>query len=212
LSKRHVQRAIKRLEELSAVRILRQLGQGGENETNVYTLNFIDGGVGTKSPYGRDMDVVGVGTPVSTTRYSKQDKEINVNVGLVKNGGNDSVDDNDKTDSEAYLLSEIVRHTGDTNPKSRLTFRKVIRGLGSGVAETVLVSTKEAYAAGKVPARKRAAYFIGIAKKVAEEHGKDLGFANGANRMYAGVANLDKAKIGHREVVSGMKIDRDDAD
>jgi hypothetical protein len=132
---------------------------------------------------------------------------------FVRNKGNTSVDDDDKTDHEAYLLSEIVKHTGDTNPKSLLTFRKVIRGLGNGVAETVLVATKEAYAAGKVPARKRAAYFIGTAKKVAEEHGRDLGFKNGADRMYAGVANLDlKKKIGKLDIIREMKTNRDDAE
>lgn len=121
LSKRHVQRAIKTLEELQAVRVLRSLDGDGVNETNTYTLNFLDGGVGTKSPYGRDMGVVGVGTPVSTTRNSKQDIEFNVDVALIKKKRNDNVDDT--SDPDAYLLSEIVKHTGDTNPKSRGSFR-----------------------------------------------------------------------------------------
>ncbi len=53
LSKRHVQRALKTLEERNIIRIERRMDEAGANEINTYALNFLTG-VGTKSPYGRD--------------------------------------------------------------------------------------------------------------------------------------------------------------
>lgn len=72
LSKRHVQRALKSLEAKNAVCVQRQVEPDGQNEINTYTLHFLEG-VGTKSPYGRDMGVPTVGTPMSTTINSKQE-------------------------------------------------------------------------------------------------------------------------------------------
>jgi phage replication O-like protein O len=71
LSKRHVQRALKNLEEKHIIRVERRMDAAGVNEINTYALNFLIG-VGTKSPYGRDKKSGGVGTPVSTTTNSRQ--------------------------------------------------------------------------------------------------------------------------------------------
>ena len=79
LSKRHVQRALKRLEEKQIVEVKRQIGEDGVNEINVYSLHFIEG-VGTSCPPGRDKMSLGVGTPVSTTRNSRQ-QTVNKTVG-----------------------------------------------------------------------------------------------------------------------------------
>lgn len=71
LSKRHVQRALKRLEDKHIVEVNRQIGEDGVNEINVYGPHFIEG-VGTLSPHGRDIMSPRVETPVSTTRNSTQ--------------------------------------------------------------------------------------------------------------------------------------------
>jgi len=54
LSKRHVQRALKSLELKNVVTVNRRMDEEGENEINIYSLNFINEGrrVGTKSPLG----------------------------------------------------------------------------------------------------------------------------------------------------------------
>ena len=56
LSKRHVQRALKSLELKNVVTVNRRMDEEGENEINIYSLNFINEGRGveTKSPYRRD--------------------------------------------------------------------------------------------------------------------------------------------------------------
>src|SRR3954471_22121487 len=48
LSKRHVQRALKRLEEKQVVTVHRQMDEQGVNEINTYALHFVEG-VETKS-------------------------------------------------------------------------------------------------------------------------------------------------------------------
>jgi phage replication O-like protein O len=76
LSKRHVQRALKRLEEQQIVEVRRDMSRDGVNDINTYSLHFL-AGVGTKSPYGRDKRYPRVETPVSTTRNSVQETEYN---------------------------------------------------------------------------------------------------------------------------------------
>jgi hypothetical protein len=80
LSRRHIQRVLKSLEEKNVVRIERSVTEDAVNEINTYSLNFIDEGVGTLSPHGRDKMSPGVetpesprvGTPESPTTNSKQ--------------------------------------------------------------------------------------------------------------------------------------------
>jgi phage replication O-like protein O len=204
LSKRHVQRAIKRLEELNTVRVIRKLDEDGINEVNVYTLNFLDQGVGTKSPYGRDMDVTRVGTPVSPTINSKQ--ELNVNVELIKNKEKND-DDNDGNDEwmEQNLLQQVIEFTGDINKKSVGTYLKIIRKLGSGTFDHIMSITKDAARTQNLPRNKRAGYFMGVAKNIATERGIDLGFKNNSNRKIP--INLEelKAKIGNSDAMRRMK-------
>ena len=57
LSKRHVQRALKTLEEQKIIKVDRSADDNGLNEVNNYSLNIIsaphgEGGVGTKCPQG----------------------------------------------------------------------------------------------------------------------------------------------------------------
>jgi len=83
LSQRHVQRAVKSLEEQGIIEVHRQVARDGVNEINTYSLHF-ENGVGTFSPYGRDkkslgvetLVSLGVETPVSTTTNSKQETVI----------------------------------------------------------------------------------------------------------------------------------------
>jgi phage replication O-like protein O len=82
LSKRHVQRALKTLEDKHIIRVERRMDDAGVNEINTYALNFLTG-VGTKSPYGRDKKSGGVGTPVSTTTNSSQQTVHNTVNGVV---------------------------------------------------------------------------------------------------------------------------------
>jgi hypothetical protein len=57
-----------------SISLNRRMDEEGENEINIYSLNFINEGrgVGTKSPYRRDKKSPTVGTPVSTTTNSIQ--------------------------------------------------------------------------------------------------------------------------------------------
>lgn len=87
LSKRHVQRALKTLEEKNIIKVSRRVDETGINEVNNYSLNVIDTlyGVGTKSPQGGDKMSTGVETPMSpgvetpasTTTNSLQETENN---------------------------------------------------------------------------------------------------------------------------------------
>src|SRR4029079_15081818 len=52
LSKRHVQRALKSLEEKQAVTVHRQMDEQGVNEINTYSLHFVEA-IETQIPSGR---------------------------------------------------------------------------------------------------------------------------------------------------------------
>jgi hypothetical protein len=83
LCKRHVQRALKVLENKNIIQVTRKIDETGLNEVNTYSLNLCDTGrgVGTKSPHPEDKmspgvgtsGSGGVGTPVSTTTNSNQE-------------------------------------------------------------------------------------------------------------------------------------------
>ena len=77
LSKRHVQRALKTLEEKNIINVTRSVDATGLNEVNNYSLNVITNlhGVETLSPYRGDKSDMGVETPVSTTINSIQKTE-----------------------------------------------------------------------------------------------------------------------------------------
>jgi phage replication O-like protein O len=116
LSKRHVQRALKTLEEQHIIRVERRMDEGGVNEINTYALNFIRG-VGTKSPYGRDKMSGGVGTPVSTTTNSQQQTVHNTVNGVVKGGERSEIrqlkDLEQPPEQTAYVAQELVKALGD---------------------------------------------------------------------------------------------------
>jgi phage replication O-like protein O len=116
LSRRHVQRALKTLEEKNIIQVERRMDEAGINEINTYALNFLTG-VGTKSPYGRDKTSGGVGTPVSPTTNSKQQTVNNTVNGVVKGGERGELqklkDLGEPPEKTAYLAEEIVRALGD---------------------------------------------------------------------------------------------------
>lgn len=210
LSKSTVALAVKSLVKKNVIVVKKNASIEKGYEPTTYALKFR----GTPLSDFRTRVVREIGQALSDVSDIQETviQENNVNVGFVRNGeGEPAHDDDDKTDHEAYLLSEIVRHTGDTNPRSLSSFRRVIRKLGSGVSERILVNTKEAYREGRVPAPKRAAYFIGMAKNIAKEQGIDLGFRNGSDKMQAVVANLSK-QIGNRSVLRDMKFDQDETE
>jgi phage replication O-like protein O len=114
LSKRHVQRALKSLELKNVVTVNRRMDEEGENEINIYSLNFINEGrgVGTKSPYRRDKKSPRVGTPVSTTTNSIQQTVNNtVNGGskLIRNMTNLNIPD----EQADYIADYILQEFGD---------------------------------------------------------------------------------------------------
>ena len=111
LSKRHVQRALKVLEEKNIVRVTRKLDESGANEINVYSLNFIDR-LGTKSPYGRDILNIGVETPVSTTTNRTQ-QTVNNNVKRQREKKKNKQRAMSE-DEVAYYAQQIAEKLGDT--------------------------------------------------------------------------------------------------
>ena len=115
LSKRHVQRALKQLETKRIVEVGRQLGEDGVNEINVYSLHFIEG-VGTLCPHGRDKMSPGVGTPVSTTRDSRQEtgyKTVNGDESIFKQLPRI----NQPPAKTEYIADYIVKQLGDIHSK-----------------------------------------------------------------------------------------------
>jgi phage replication O-like protein O len=97
LSKRHVQRALKRLEAQNIITVHRLRDETGLNEVNTYSLHFQrksdfqsgvetgrPTGVETAGPYGRDTMSQKVETPVSTTtnRNKQQTDDDDVCVAL----------------------------------------------------------------------------------------------------------------------------------
>jgi len=111
LSKRHVQRALKSLEQKHIVEVHRQTSEDGVNEINTYSLHFLEG-VGTKSPYGRDKMSPGVGTPVSPTRNSIQEtvnKTVNGDDSIFKKLPNLDQD----PAQTAYMANFILNELGD---------------------------------------------------------------------------------------------------
>ena len=113
LSKRHVQRALKSLEQKHIVEVGRQMGEDGVNEINVYALHFAEG-VGTKCPYGRDIMSLGVGTPVSPTRNRRQEtgyKTVNGDPSIFKR----LPPLKQPSAKTAYVADYIVNELGDTH-------------------------------------------------------------------------------------------------
>jgi hypothetical protein len=90
------------------------MDEEGENEINIYSLNFIneDRGVGTKSPYRRDKKTPRVGTPVSTTTNSLQQtvyNTVNGAITLIRNMSNLNIP-NEQAD---YIANYILQELGD---------------------------------------------------------------------------------------------------
>jgi phage replication O-like protein O len=132
LSKRHVQRALKSLEEKQAVTVHRQMDDQRVNEINTYSLHFVEG-VETKSPYGRDKRFPRVGTPVSTTSNSSQETVLQPTVlNTVRRPGKTTMihalpDIEQPKEKREYLAQSILGALGDEHsyPFYRLVAAKI---------------------------------------------------------------------------------------
>lgn len=80
----------------------------------------------------------------------------------------------DETEEEA-LIDKLMAQLGDRNRKSRKTYRQIVRSLGPQIVWRLLGNAKEAARDGLIKTTK-AKYFMGMAKRVAEGQGVELGF------------------------------------
>jgi hypothetical protein len=98
----------------------------------------------------------------------KEETEKNVNVGI--NPLNPKLP-NALTFPEEDLVDELVRRFRDE--KSRPTYRRIVGKLGVGISYPIMLNVWEVRDRIAVSP---GAYFVGIAKNVAQENGIDLGF------------------------------------
>jgi hypothetical protein len=77
---------------------------------------------------------------------------------------------------EDYLITDIMRQLGDRNPRSRKTYRAILRTLGKSLTYQLVGSTREAYRDGLIQQHKMAGYFVGTAKQQAAKRGIILTF------------------------------------
>jgi len=83
-----------------------------------------------------------------------------------------------RTDSEAHeddFINEIMDQLGDTIPRSRPTYRLILRTFGTHRTYRLVGQAKEAYRDGLVE-QTMPSYFMGIVKKVAAHDGIPLPF------------------------------------
>ena len=85
----------------------------------------------------------------------------------------------DRTSDEAkedYYITEMMEQLGDTDPRSRHTYRKILRTLGTRLALRLVGNTRDAFTDGVIQQQRMAPYFMGMVKKVAAQEGIDLPF------------------------------------
>lgn len=197
-SVRQVQRTLVELRENGLV-TWKQLGL---NRPNVYTLLPVFEEEEEKAVENSGHDKMSLPdttpmslpdtTPMSYYKYSDvKDSKNNVNVAFSSNREKDFP----SSPADELLLSDIIAELHDKNPKSKAAFRKIINVLGSEAVRQLLSLTNEAYRLGQIRGKK-APYFIGMAKNIAEERGLDLGFASGTKK---GKPRTDEDQAADRE-------------
>jgi hypothetical protein len=82
----------------------------------------------------------------------------------------------DPEDHEDDLITDIMQQLGDTNPRSRKTYRTILRTFGKSLTYQLVGNTREAYRDGLVQSHKMAGYFVGTAKQQAAKRGLTLIF------------------------------------
>jgi len=125
--------------------------------------------MGTKVPKGLGREV-----PIQETDVQETVLQDHVNVALNKNGatlaGETSLDPRIQD-----VITRMGERLGDGKAGSRVAFERILNVLGEPITERLVGNTLEMYREGKISST-RAKYFMGMAKKVAKEAGKDLGF------------------------------------
>jgi len=79
----------------------------------------------------------------------------------------------------SYLAEEMARVSGDRKRVSMATFRRIASALGEQGSFELIAVTNEAVRDGIIRDAKRGAYLVGVAKKMAEARGIDLGLRSG---------------------------------
>lgn len=172
LSKSTAQVAIRGLLEKNVIMAVRRQSPERGNEPTTYALNLKNHSAG--EPYTESRHRGGVKIGIGLCRKSAQQETVlqetdyvNVNVGETLL--------NDKEAEEEALIDELVAQLGDRNHQSRKTYRQILRTLGPSIVWRLLGNTKEASRDGLIETT-RAKYFMGMAKKVAQGQGVELGF------------------------------------
>jgi hypothetical protein len=107
--------------------------------------------------------------PPQKDNVSKDERETHVNVGINRTNPKPVAT---LTLREEDLVEELVSCFRDE--KSRVTYRRIVGALGEDLAYRLM---RLAWEVRDRMAVSPGAYFVGIAKNVAREHGIDLGFA-----------------------------------
>ena len=177
LSKPTLLRALKSLAEKDIIVTERRASKEKGYESTNYSLRMKEDPLGKRMNQGLYQNFT---KPLVKERYIQQTDvqetvlQEHVNVASNKNGAIPS----NGTSPDPRLEDVITRmaeRLGDKKQGSRVAFAQILNVLGESITERLVGNTLETYQEGKISST-RAKYFMGMAKKVAKEAGKDLGF------------------------------------
>jgi len=148
-------------------------------ERMVYGLNLKGAGYQTKLDTGIKLSLVGVSSKARTQETDVQETVLQEHVNVVQRTKSGYSDNGTIPDPRLDdVLTRMGERLGDTKQGSRVAFERILNVLGEPITERLVGNTLEMHAEGKISST-RAKYFMGMAKKVASEAGKDLGFKKG---------------------------------
>ena len=125
---------------------------------------------------GNQDSLLGVSKSFRTQHTDVQETVIQNNVHVASNK-NEAIPSNGTSPDPRLedVITRMAERLGDQKQGSRIAFHRIVDVLGESITERLVGNTLEAYQAGTISST-RAKYFMGMAKKVAGELQKDLGF------------------------------------
>jgi len=177
LSKPTLLKALKSLAEKGIINVERRRSREKGHESTNYGLRMEYDPLGKKLNQGLAKIFTKPLVKNQTTQETDVQETVlqkHVNVALNKNGatlaGETSLDPRTQD-----VLTRMGERLGDGKAGSRIAFERILNVLGEPITERLVGNTLEMHREGKITST-RAKYFMGMAKKVAKEAGKDLGF------------------------------------
>ena len=175
LSKDSVGRALKSLEEKRIIIRNRRASQERGYEATTFSLNILDPLYENRTRQGgKIVQALVRKSDIQETDVQETVLQEHVNVASNKNG---TIPSNGTSPDPRLedVITRMAERLGDKKQGSRVAFAQILNVLGEPITERLVGNTLETYQEGKISST-RAKYFMGMAKKVAKEAGKDLGF------------------------------------